>query len=76
MVSYKKGGSFSIGKCSFRIFDKVNTSVIKSVSAIYGATALAVLAALFIPVYAIIYIFYAVIAFIVCCAVYYTIRLM
>lgn len=76
MVSYKKGGSFSIGKCSFRIFDKVNTSVVKSVSAIYGATALAVLAALFIPAYAIIYIFYAVIAFIVCCAVYYTIRLM
>ena len=75
-IAYKKGGSYRVGKCKIRIFEKVNTAVLKSVIAIYGVTVLAVLASLLIPTYAIIYIFYAVIAFVVCCAVYYTIRLM
>jgi len=76
MSACKNNGTLKLGKCSIRLFDKINRSVIKTAAAIYGVSALAVIAALFIPVYAIIYIFYAVIAFVVCCAVYYTIRLM
>ena len=72
----RNNGAVKLGKCNVRIFEKASLPAKKYILAIYGASVLAVIAALFIPVYAIIYIFYAFIAFLVCCAVYYTIRLM
>jgi hypothetical protein len=76
MAACKNNGAIKLGKYSVRIFDKASLTAKKTILAVYGASAIAALAALFIPVYAIIYIFYAFIAFLVCCAVYYTIRLM
>ena len=76
LAACRNNGAVSLGKCNIRLFDKASVPAKKNLLAIYGVSVLAVIAALFIPTYAIIYVFYAVVAFLVCCAVYYTIRLM
>ena len=75
-VTSKNNGCLKYGQKNICIFENNHIPSIKTAGLIYGISSLFVLLSLIIPIYSIIYIFYAFVAFIVCCAVYYTIRLM
>lgn len=69
-----KGGSITVGKANIRVYDNKNLAS-KTVFAVYGATALLAAAAYFLAAPYAYYILYALAAFLVIEAVYFTVRL-
>lgn len=70
----KKGGYISVGKLKIKVYDNKNITS-QTVFAVYGVTALMVAAALFLAAPYAYYILYALAAFLVIEAVYFTVRL-
>ena len=74
-ASDKKGTVSVCGK-KISVFEYNLIPSAKAVYLIYGITLAIVIACVFIPSFIVTYVFYAVAVFLLCCAVYYTIRLM
>jgi len=72
----KEKGSIKIGNKKIVVFEHNAVPTKKSILLIYGFTVALVIACMFAPSFVIMYAFYAVSAFLVCCAIYFTIRLM
>lgn len=70
-----KNGVLKLKTCRIRVFDRASIPSKAFVYTLYGITLAIMITAIFVPASVVLYLFYAVLAFLACAAIYFTIRL-